>query len=1016
MLPTQSAGPLTLFQVALVFMTEKENAWNGVSDSQGAAVAGHDAADRVEAEPEEALPQVTQNASAFVAPEKPVAEPALAADEHWGVEEKAPVTHEAMPQQSDLVSPAQSAKETRTQIASSAAGAKLSSPPQAASTVRISTTANLLTIGAFLMTAANALQERISSYGVERFSAKTVVASRSQISPATIPEKAQATLVDTNRIAQATPSVEPVTTPAQTDDKRTDLPVSALGAENASADGNVTVATALPAPSLSQIDLVATALKNMGANGLSAADSIASWADQLPSASRASASFNDDAGSRANASVATGDRPIISTPPATVIKDAPSQPENVAQTKADSSSASAPAHIEFARTGGNENDARAVLQPTVSWAMPAPKTEPGLAESVALAAAPIASQAAATNRETAQAVAAQAGRGAQNDVVIHDSANSAGNTSSVSMPAAPAGFVYRTIQTDILGVQQQGTGADSVSLSAASKPAAVSFDAVLAEHVPAADFASASLAEQGGVNAKAAAASAGDLKSVDTDVSNASNRPENVAQASGDATLSSLPAKEDSSRAALNVNSASAPATSTASSLEQASRLTETPIAQSGLVATPATISIPASASAPASVRNAQASQSADGDSIGDAAPTADGQSSSTSQTDSANPTTPDTAASGVADNAVKTPSETSFIAAVPDLAPAATVASSSVADQASIHAAVFVAPAVARNNSNESARDEGIGTEQPSDEAVAASAQVPLAAPLPSDENINAAVVQPVAKTALKEASSAAGLKSPAAASTAPSATSKSADQAEASNNIASHAAQQNGQPQQDSQSDRPQPAAVAPQAADHSPSQGTTQSQPQTAAAQVAVPVAAPETAAAHRAPDGAADTPRAMDQREASAQVNAEGSEDAAVSSISAAKLTQALNATEMRVGMHSVEFGDISIRTSVSQQELLAHISLDHSDLSQALAAHLSSVQTKLGDDSGLRTTIQIDQQGSAPSDGSGHSSPQEQRPFASSLRSESAASLAENDNNLNPANLAMASDGRLDIRA
>jgi hypothetical protein len=181
--------------------------------------------------------------------------------------------------------------------------------------------------------------------------------------------------------------------------------------------------------------------------------------------------------------------------------------------------------------------------------------------------------------------------------------------------------------------------------------------------------------------------------------------------------------------------------------------------------------------------------------------------------------------------------------------------------------------------------------------------------------------------------------------------------------------------------------------------------------------VPVAAPETAAAHRTPDGPVDTSRAIDQREVSDPAHADSSEDAAATTISAAKLTQAMNATEMRVGMHSTEFGDISIRTSVSQQELLAHISLDHSDLSQALAAHLSSMQTKLGDDSGLRTSIQIDHQGSAPSGGSEHSSPREQRPFASSVRTESAANLAEVDNNLNPAYLAMASDGRrLDIRA
>ena len=39
--------------------------------------------------------------------------------------------------------------------------------------------------------------------------------------------------------------------------------------------------------------------------------------------------------------------------------------------------------------------------------------------------------------------------------------------------------------------------------------------------------------------------------------------------------------------------------------------------------------------------------------------------------------------------------------------------------------------------------------------------------------------------------------------------------------------------------------------------------------------------------------------------------------------------------MRVGMHSTEFGDISIRTTLSQQQMLAQISLDHSDLGPTL---------------------------------------------------------------------------------
>jgi hypothetical protein len=95
---------------------------------------------------------------------------------------------------------------------------------------------------------------------------------------------------------------------------------------------------------------------------------------------------------------------------------------------------------------------------------------------------------------------------------------------------------------------------------------------------------------------------------------------------------------------------------------------------------------------------------------------------------------------------------------------------------------------------------------------------------------------------------------------------------------------------------------------------------------------------------------------------------------VSPINSAKLIQTLGESEMHVGMHSAEFGDISIRTSLSQQRMVTQISLDHNDLSQAISSHLSTMQAKLGEEYGLHASIEINNQG-VPLSGGHRDSPQ-----------------------------------------
>ena len=92
---------------------------------------------------------------------------------------------------------------------------------------------------------------------------------------------------------------------------------------------------------------------------------------------------------------------------------------------------------------------------------------------------------------------------------------------------------------------------------------------------------------------------------------------------------------------------------------------------------------------------------------------------------------------------------------------------------------------------------------------------------------------------------------------------------------------------------------------------------------------------------------------------------------------ATLVNALNGTEMRVGMQSSEFGDISIRTTMSPQLMHTQISLDHGELSQVISNHVSAAQTKLGDELGLRASIEINHAGASLQGNAGQSSQRQQ---------------------------------------
>jgi hypothetical protein len=87
------------------------------------------------------------------------------------------------------------------------------------------------------------------------------------------------------------------------------------------------------------------------------------------------------------------------------------------------------------------------------------------------------------------------------------------------------------------------------------------------------------------------------------------------------------------------------------------------------------------------------------------------------------------------------------------------------------------------------------------------------------------------------------------------------------------------------------------------------------------------------------------------------------------------------------------------------------------LSQAIAAHVSAVQTKLGNEYGLHTVIEINQQGMSFSGESGQSSQRDQRSASGSSTIARAVGFSDADGSLSSTTLGSTGDGyRLDIRA
>jgi hypothetical protein len=94
--------------------------------------------------------------------------------------------------------------------------------------------------------------------------------------------------------------------------------------------------------------------------------------------------------------------------------------------------------------------------------------------------------------------------------------------------------------------------------------------------------------------------------------------------------------------------------------------------------------------------------------------------------------------------------------------------------------------------------------------------------------------------------------------------------------------------------------------------------------------------------------------------------------------------------------------------------MAQINVDHSELGSAIAAHLPSLQSKLGGEFGLHASIEVNQLGGSATGGNGQPSHQNQKMTPQSVPVDSSAPHTDGD----PITLQGESldDSRLDIRA
>lgn len=148
--------------------------------------------------------------------------------------------------------------------------------------------------------------------------------------------------------------------------------------------------------------------------------------------------------------------------------------------------------------------------------------------------------------------------------------------------------------------------------------------------------------------------------------------------------------------------------------------------------------------------------------------------------------------------------------------------------------------------------------------------------------------------------------------------------------------------------------------------------------------------------------------------------------AAPAINTAKLISTMGQSEMRVGMRSEEFGNISISTTASKDAITAQISLDHGELAKIISTQLPEMQARLGSSQTVNVRIDMNStatgQGADTSGSMANSSYDQSRGGGQQSRSAAASYISNNtvDSQLSPV-VATATTGyvsgntRIDIR-
>jgi hypothetical protein len=275
------------------------------------------------------------------------------------------------------------------------------------------------------------------------------------------------------------------------------------------------------------------------------------------------------------------------------------------------------------------------------------------------------------------------------------------------------------------------------------------------------------------------------------------------------------------------------------------------------------------------------------------------------------------------------------------------------------------------------------------------AMANLPATFALPDLQSLPASNETCFAKTPAQNNGADANGPQNAPASTTPG-KSAACDSANATLNAGANGAQATGQSVQHAQADGAQ-ALTAVSAKD---------------TAAMPAPVAAQET----HTLSGASDGPRAAEAPHAPLTSPGEMPEATASAGINTARLIQTISQTEMHVGLRSVEFGDISIRTALSQQQILTQISVEHGELGRAIAAAAPGVQSKLGSEFGVQGLIEVNQNGAAHSGEYGAGSQQQPQAHARPLVTENETASFEAESVVLRTALITVDSYRLDIRA